>query len=108
MTQSTNQLPKRRMARPPYVDRGEDFPREQSPAVNGALTTAVATTKAAIVLALLQRAQGATLHDMVDATCWLPHTTRAFLTGLRKKGHTIVRDKVDGVTRYSVALVDSE
>lgn len=92
----------RRMARPPYVGGSEDVPGEQSSTTDAAPKTAVATTKAAVVLALLQRNEGATLQDMVDATHWLPHTTRAFLTGLRKKGYTIVRDKVDGVTRYRV------
>jgi hypothetical protein len=37
---------------------------------------------------------------MVAATCWLPHTTRAALTGLRKKGYAIDSDKVDGVRTY--------
>jgi len=38
----------------------------------------------------------------VAATGWLPHTTRAALTGLRKKGHAIARDRVEGVTRYAI------
>ena len=53
------------------------------------------------VLALLARTGGATLNELVEATGWLPHTTRAALTGLRKKGHTIERAKVDGVSRYA-------
>ena len=56
--------------------------------------------KAASVLALLQRAEGATLAELVAVTGWLPHTTRAALTGLRKKGHTIERSKRDDVTCY--------
>ncbi|HKX80142.1 MAG TPA: DUF3489 domain-containing protein [Novosphingobium sp.] len=39
---------------------------------------------------------------MVDATGWLPHTTRAALTGLRKKGHVIEKSKRDDVTCYRV------
>ena len=35
----------------------------------------------------MQRKTGATLDDLVEATGWLPHTTRAALTGLRKKGY---------------------
>lgn len=50
-------------------------------------------TKIGKVIALLQRNNGATLDEMVEATGWLPHTTRAALTGLKKKGHTIERDK---------------
>ena len=59
------------------------------------------TTKQDSVLALLQRDGGAPLAAIVEATGWLPHTTRAAMTGLRKKGHAIVRTKVDGETRYA-------
>lgn len=61
------------------------------------------TTKTDKVVTLLQRKQGATLEDLVKATGWLPHTTRAAMTGLRKKGHAIERTSVDGVSRYSIA-----
>lgn len=54
------------------------------------------------VLSLLERAEGATLDELVQATGWLPHTTRAALTGLRKKGHSIRRTKHDGISRYTV------
>lgn len=50
--------------------------------------------------ALLLRDEGATLTQMITATGWLPHTTRAALTGLKKKGLTISSDKVDGVRTY--------
>lgn len=62
-------------------------------------------TKIALVLALLRREGGATLGELVQATGWLPHTTRAALTGLRKKGHAIARGRVrpDGVEGSSNA-----
>jgi hypothetical protein len=41
----------------------------------------------------MQGVTGATLNDMVGATGWLPHTTRAALTGLRHKGYAIARGK---------------
>ena len=50
--------------------------------------------------ALIVRDEGATLDQMIAATGWLPHTTRAALTGLRKKGYAISSDKVDGVRTY--------
>lgn len=62
--------------------------------------TAAKTTKLALVLSLLRREQGATLAELVDATGWLPHTTRAALTGLRKKGHGIDRRKRSEETCY--------
>lgn len=46
-------------------------------------------SKIAIVLELLQRPEGASANEIIAATQWLPHTTRAALTGLRKRGHVI-------------------
>jgi hypothetical protein len=60
-------------------------------------------TKSAAVLAMLRREEGATLTELTDATGWLPHTTRAALTGLRKKGHAIGMSKRDDITCYKVA-----
>lgn len=57
-------------------------------------------TKQDQIASLLLRDEGATLDQMIAATGWLPHTTRAALTGLRKKGYAIVSDKVDGVRTY--------
>ena len=59
-------------------------------------------TKASLVLDLLRREQGATLAQLVATTGWLPHTTRAALTGLRKKGHPIERERRDGVSHYRI------
>jgi hypothetical protein len=53
-------------------------------------------SKRAKVIALLQRDEGATLDELVEVTGWLPHTTRAALTGLRQNGHAITRGKDDG------------
>jgi hypothetical protein len=39
------------------------------------------------------------------ATGWLPHTTRAALTGLRKKGHVIEKTKRDDATCYRIEAV---
>ncbi|MDB5679522.1 DUF3489 domain-containing protein [Sphingomonas bacterium] len=62
-------------------------------------------TKSAAVIALLKRDEGATLAELVAATDWLPHTTRAALTGLRKKGHAIERGKRDDDTCYRIPAV---
>lgn len=59
-------------------------------------------SKSAHVVALLQREEGASLNELVDATGWLPHTTRAALTGLKKKGHLIASEKIDDVRRYRI------
>lgn len=66
------------------------------------LKLAPEVTKRERMIALLERNEGASLDDMVVATGWLPHTTRAALTGLRKSGKTVESDKVDGVRRYRI------
>jgi Protein of unknown function (DUF3489) len=53
-------------------------------------------SKRAQIIALMQRKSGATLDEMVEATGWLPHTTRAALTGLRHKAFDITKSKEKG------------
>jgi hypothetical protein len=48
------------------------------------------------VIDLLQRSQGATIPNLIEATGWLAHTTRAALTGLRKRGYAVARERADG------------
>ena len=60
-------------------------------------------SKQDLVIALLKGGDGALLSDLVTATGWQPHTVRAALTGLKKKGHTIIATKIDKVTRYNIA-----
>jgi ribosomal protein L18 len=52
-------------------------------------------TKLAQVVELLQRDRGAALGELIAATGWLPHTTRAALTGLRKRGYAVTIDRSD-------------
>ena len=59
-----------------------------------------APSKQQQLAALVVRDEGATLDQMIEVTGWLSHTTRAALTGLRKKGYSISSDKVDGVRTY--------
>ena len=49
--------------------------------------------KTEAILMLMRRKQGATVPALQDATGWQPHSVRAALTGLRKKGIDIARDK---------------
>ena len=60
------------------------------------------TSKAMMVIDLLRRADGATLPELIEATGWLPHTTRAALTGIRKKGHEVERGKRGDATCYRI------
>ena len=62
-----------------------------------------ATTKSQQVTDILSREGGATLKEMATLAGWLPHSTRSFMTGLKKKGYVIESDKIDGVRRYRIA-----
>lgn len=64
--------------------------------------TKLETTKRAQLIALLHRKGGASLDEMVTAMNWLPHTTRAAMTGLRKVRMTIESDKIDNIRRYRI------
>ncbi|WP_040717824.1 DUF3489 domain-containing protein [Caenibius tardaugens] len=57
-------------------------------------------TKLTLILTLLESEQGATSAQLMTATGWQPHTIRAALTGLRRKGHVIVRGKIGPDTCY--------
>lgn len=63
-----------------------------------------AGTKIAEVLGLLGRQGGASLAEIVEATGWLPHTARAALTGLKKKGHVLTKESRGGVSCYRLGL----
>ncbi len=61
-------------------------------------------TKIETILKQLRRPNGASIVQLQKATGWQPHSVRAALKWLRKKGHNIERDKdTKGVTRYRVA-----
>lgn len=65
----------------------------------GELKQAKPASKSSPVLQMLQRTEGATIAQIVAATGWLPHTTRAGLTGLTKKGHQVTSVKAEGEER---------
>jgi hypothetical protein len=107
MTDTITTRRPRKMAREANADTPGVSPPEilNQPCASDTPSTAAAQqTKASQVLVMLQRINGATLGDLVAATGWLPHTTRAALTGLRKKGHALTSDKLDGVRRYRIPV----
>lgn len=57
-----------------------------------------AGTKQAQIIAMLQRPEGATVVEMVEATGWLAHTVRGSISGALKKklGLPITAEKVEG------------
>ncbi len=75
-----------------------------SPATGGPSRSAPASptqpSKRDKVAAMLVRDEGATIDQLIAATGWLPHTTRAAISGLRKAGYVIDSDSIDGVRTY--------
>ena len=57
-----------------------------------------AGTKQAQIIAMLQRPEGATVAEMVEATGWLAHTVRGCISGAlkRKLGLPIAAERVEG------------
>ena len=57
-----------------------------------------AGTKQAQIIAMLQRPEGATVAEMVEATGWLAHTVRGCISGALKKklGLPVAAEKVEG------------
>jgi hypothetical protein len=69
-----------------------------------------AGTKISAVIAMLGREAGATIDELVAETGWLPHTARAALTGLRKRGYALASDRSDRMrgTVYRIARGEAD
>jgi hypothetical protein len=85
--------------------------KDLDPAVgSSALPTAIAApregSKLAQVIGLMRREGGATIDQLAHAMGWLPHTTRAALTGLRKRGFGIDRCKANDGRAGAYVIVD--
>ena len=102
MSEQTTIRRPRKMAREPQT---EALSAEVSKEQHGG---AKPQTKASLVEVLLLKDEGASLADLCQATNWLPHTCRAFLSGLRKKGMSLERGKRDdGATIYKLAPTEA-
>ncbi len=66
------------------------------------MSTPRSGTKQARLVELLNRDDGASITDLTGPLGWLPHTVRAALTGLRKRGYQIERGVEDGASRYRI------
>jgi hypothetical protein len=101
---STKRL--RKMARVPNPElaaSGSPFDAAATDSADHSLKPDKPQSKSAQVLQLLGRPEGATIDQLVAATGWLSHTTRAALTGFRKKGHILASEKLaEGPRIYRV------
>ncbi len=106
-------LPTKRLARKRSRQPGKDGPSgapskdpkpRAEPAWVGKADAGINTrnnTKASQILALLKRAKGATLAEMMKATGWQVHSVRGFLSGTVKKrlGLLLSADQTEGKNR---------
>ena len=54
---------------------------------------------------LLKRKNGANIAEMTKATGWQQHSVRGAMAGaLKKRGHTIASQKIDGTRRYRIEV----
>jgi hypothetical protein len=98
---TANDRPSARI-RPRLMSNPQDGGQPRAPTPSST-SSARAGTKKAQLIEMLSRSAGASIDALMGATGWLPHTTRAALTGLRHAGYSIERSKRDdGVSVYRV------
>ncbi|MCF8467661.1 MAG: DUF3489 domain-containing protein [Sneathiella sp.] len=86
-----------------HTPKPSDRRRGQTNSNATSKTTSAAPTKLERLVALLRRKGGATLEELCTATGWQPHSVRGAIAGtLKKKGHAITSERIDGVRRYRI------
>jgi len=76
---------------------------DASASANAPTRTAGGTSKLDLLLTLLARPDGATLAELSEATGWQTHSVRGAMAGtLKRKGHAVISEKIDGIRRYRV------
>lgn len=105
--------------RPPRARKGKSAeatseavssPVDAAPAIEViALVPVRPGTKQGLIMSLLDRPEGASLAELIAATGWLPHTTRAALSRLRSAGHELTKSaREDGLTAYRIESPEPE
>ena len=93
-SEETIERSKAMQSQPPLEETGVSRP--EAVGEHAKTLTPQASSKLARVIDLLQRSEGATITNLIEATGWLPHSARAALTGLRKRGYAVARERIDG------------
>ena len=93
------------MTKPPHKASSATTPLSPSPSPPTAdLAPPAAPTPGKLerMILLLQRPEGASLAELVEATGWQPHSVRgALAAGIPKKvGRKVTSEKIEGVRRY--------
>ncbi len=96
MTTNISKSPARKRGMPSDVPASKAVPHQAS-----------APTRLRQITELLQRNTGASLSELCEATGWQAHSVRGAIAGaLKKKGHSISSEKVDGNRRYRIGTTE--
>ena len=99
------------MAKKPTKPSKPRIARKTTKSASRTKTSQPKTSKQDQVLAMLRRANGASIDEIVAATDWQPHSVRGFMSGALKKRLKIdvVSEKIaeTGERRYHVAAIKS-
>jgi hypothetical protein len=60
--------------------------------------------KFGVMVNLLRRPGGATIHDLVTATGWQQHSIRGAFVGLKKRGFAVDSTKGEGLRTYFIPM----
>lgn len=91
---STNTAPKAKIVKPRRMAREPD-------AAAAAPASSRSPSKLDQVEALLLAPRGASIAELMAATCWQQHSVRGAMAGaLKKRGLTITSEKIEGTRRY--------
>ena len=86
---TNDERPEKTALKPKPRSKGADT----APVSVSSLDTPRASTKRAMLIGMLERAQGASVAEIGQRLGWLPHTVRAAITGLRHVGREVARSK---------------
>ena len=83
--------------------------RTRKPSTRATPVAETKTSKQNMVLAMLRRANGASVAEIIEATEWQPHSVRGFFSGALKKRLKVdvvsAKDAATGERRYHVAAL---
>ena len=100
----TESKPKKQPKRPKPAKKAKASKKAKAAAKKGATPAAERSNKKAEVIAMMKRAKGATLAEIVEATGWQKHTVRGFVSILGSKGGDKIESSKssDGARTYRI------
>ena len=87
----------------PQTRKSANRQRSKASRTATAKTATATPTKLDRIIALLRQENGASLAELCTTTGWQAHSVRGAIAGaLKKKGHVITSEKINGVRRYHI------